>query len=89
MQVAMNLVLDALTDGRLEVRGRKPGQMDYEPIPQTHWRSTALHVVPNDRTLWKMVLIPRGGAEIHPDGTVIGFDEESAQEPIILRLLTV
>jgi hypothetical protein len=29
MQVAAGEVLDALTDGRLEARGRRPGQLDY------------------------------------------------------------
>jgi hypothetical protein len=74
MQSAASIVHDALMDGQLEARGRKPGQMDYEPIPRTHWRSTALHMIPDKRSLWKMILIPTGGAEIHPDGTVVGHD---------------
>jgi hypothetical protein len=64
MQIATSLVLTALTDGQLEARGRRPGQLNYEPIHRTHWRSTALHMVKDDRTLWKMILIPRGGAEM-------------------------
>lgn len=79
MAAATSIVLDALTDGRLEARGRKPGQMDYEPIPQTHWRSTALHMIPDNRSLWKMILIPRGGAEITPEGSVIGRDQNAVQ----------
>jgi hypothetical protein len=79
MHAATHIVLDALTDGSLEVRGRRPGQMDYEQIPQTHWRSTALHMIPDSRSLWKMILIPRGGAEITPDGKVIGRDQEAVQ----------
>jgi hypothetical protein len=79
MGTATSIVLDALTDGRLEVRGRKPGQMDFEPIPQTHWRSTGLHMVRDDRTLWKMILVPRGVAEIHPDGKVVGRDQSAVQ----------
>jgi len=77
MGIATSLVLDAVTNGQLEVRGRRPGQMDYVPIPQTHWRSTALHMIPDSRSLWKMILIPRGGAEIQPDGKVIGRDPKS------------
>jgi hypothetical protein len=79
MQTAASLVLDALTDGHLQASGRKPGQMDYEPIPRTHWRSTALYMIPDDRTLWKMILVPRGGAEIHPDGKVDGRDPAAVQ----------
>jgi hypothetical protein len=79
MSTATHLVLDALTNGQLEVRGRRPGQMDYEPIPRTHWRSTALHMIPDNRSLWKMILIPRGGAEITPEGSVIGRDQDAVQ----------
>lgn len=79
MQIATGIVHDALMDGRLEARGRKPGQMDYEPIHQTHWRSTALHMIPDRRSLWKMILIPTGGAEIHPDGIVVGHDQKAVQ----------
>jgi hypothetical protein len=79
IQIATHLVLNALTDGQLEVRGRRPGQLSYEPIPRTHWRSTALHMIKDDRTLWRMILIPRGGAEIRPDGVVIGRDQMAVQ----------
>jgi hypothetical protein len=79
MQTAAGQVLDALMDGRLEARGRRPGQLDYEPIPQTHWRSTAFHMAKDSRSIWKMVLIPRGGAEIHPDGRVVGRDQDAIQ----------
>jgi hypothetical protein len=85
MGAATHLVLDALTDGHLEARGRKPGQMDYEPIPQTHWRSTALHMIPDSRSLWKMILLPRGGAEIHPNGTVVGRDPAAVQRTAQLQ----
>jgi len=79
MQIATGIVHDALMDGQLEVQGRKPGQLDYKPIPRTHWRSTALHMIPDRRSLWKMILIPTGGAEIHPDGTVVGHDQRAIQ----------
>lgn len=79
MNLAAGQVTDALIDGRLEARGRKPGQMNYEPIPQTYWRSTALYMIHDDKTIWKMILVPTGGVEIQPDGTVIGRDKEATQ----------
>jgi hypothetical protein len=79
MQTASILVLDALTDGRLEARGRRAGRLDYEAIPRTHWRSTALHMIRDDAALWRMVLIPRGGAEISPEGAVTGRDASATQ----------
>jgi hypothetical protein len=79
MSVATSNVADAMIDGRLEVRGRKPGQLDYEPIDRTHWRSTGLHMVPDSRSMWRMILIPAGGAEFCPDGTVVGRDPAAVQ----------
>jgi len=79
IQIATSIVHDALMDGRLEAHGRKPFQLDYEPIPRTHWRSTALHMIKDNRTIWKMILIPVGGAEIHPDGTWSGHDQKAVQ----------
>jgi hypothetical protein len=80
MQIAASLVHNALMDGRLEAQGRKRGQLDYEPIPRTHWRSTGLYMIKDNRTTtWKMVLIPAGCFEIHPDGTVVGYDQEAVQ----------
>jgi hypothetical protein len=79
MQIATSLVHNALMDGRLEAHGRKPGQLDYEPIPRTHWRSTGLHMIKDNRTIWKMILIPAGCFEIHPDGTVVGHNQEAVR----------
>jgi hypothetical protein len=60
LSAASSIVTDQLKDRELEVRGRLPGKMDYEVIPRTHWRSSALHFVPNPVTIWKMIIIPRG-----------------------------
>jgi hypothetical protein len=79
MGTATHLVLDAVVNGQLEVRGRRPEQLDYESIPATHWRSTAFHMVSDNATIWKLVLIPRGGAEISPEGEVIGHNKEATE----------
>lgn len=79
MQIATGLVHNALRDGRLEAQGRKPDQLGYEPIYRMHWRSTGLHMIKDNRTIWKMILFPTGGAEIQPDGNVIGHDQEAVR----------
>lgn len=79
MHVAATHVWDALLDGRLSARGRKRGQMDFEVIPQTHWRSSPVHMIRDNASLWRMILIPTGGAEFTPDGTVIGHDPAATQ----------
>jgi hypothetical protein len=74
MHVATFIVGKALVDGHVQARGRRSGQLVYEDIPPTHWRSTVPHMIPDNRSIWKMILIPTGGAEIGPHGTVIGRD---------------
>ena len=80
LHVASLLIDDQLINGKLEVRGRlRGGGMDYEPIPRTHWRSSAVHFVGDPMVLWKMIIIPRGGAEISPNGVVTGHDPEAVR----------
>lgn len=79
MNTAAHVVFDALMDGRLDAKGREPGQLDYEPIPRTHWRAVSLSMVRDGATLWKMVIVPRGVSEITPEGEVIGHNKEAME----------
>jgi hypothetical protein len=79
MHWADSRIWDQLKNGELQARGRKPGRLEYEPIPQTHWRSTFPHMIPDNRTLWKMILAPTGGAEFTPDGIVLAHDQNSKE----------
>jgi hypothetical protein len=78
IQIASSIVTDKIVDGELEVRGRLPGEMDYNPIPRTYWRSSALTFIADPVCLWRLVIIPRGGAEIEPDGNVIARNPQAA-----------
>jgi TIR domain-containing protein len=84
LQAASHLIDDQLINGELVVHGRLPGRMDYEPIPRTHWRSSAVHFVHDPVTLWKMIIIPRGGAEIDPSGVVTGSDQAAVERTAAL-----
>lgn len=70
MQMAASLVSQALVDGKLEARGRLPKHIDYETIPATHWYSSAIRMIRDNVALWKMSLLPTGGAEIDANGFV-------------------
>jgi hypothetical protein len=61
LQTAGSIVMDSILDGDLEVRGRRPGRLDYEVISRTDWRSSGFHFVSDQISLWKMVIFPRGG----------------------------
>lgn len=78
--------LQAIRDGEIEVRGRLPGELDFRPIPATHWRSSGLSFVEDTRTLWKLVIFPAGGAQIAPDGTIaVAHNAEAAARTDELR----
>jgi hypothetical protein len=79
LNTASGLVMEKIIDGELEVRGRQPGKIEYESIPRTDWRSSALHFLKDPISLWKMIIIPRGGAEITSEGTVIADNAAAAQ----------
>jgi hypothetical protein len=78
LSIASSVVMDKIIDGDLAVRGRLQRQIEYKSIPRTDWRSSALHFVKDPKTLWKMIIIPTGGAEITPEGT-IAHNVEAAQ----------
>jgi len=67
VQTAKFLVCKAMMDGELTVRGRAPGQTEYESIPNTEWRLAALRVERDPGVLWKVIVIPRtdGSATLH------------------------
>lgn len=64
MQIAASLVTDAAMDRKLEIRGRPPNSISYEVMPREAWRLVALHMRPDLASLWRAVVIPRGGAEL-------------------------
>jgi hypothetical protein len=79
-QIAAGKVMDAITNGELEVRGRRPDpkRLDYEPIDRTHWRSCSLVCVSDPITIWKMKLIPIGGVELDREETIVRADNPTA-----------
>ncbi len=80
LQIAASIITDKIVNGEIEVRGRRPGKMEYEPIPRTDWRSSGLSFVSDPISLWKLVIFPRGGAEISPDGTIARASNQAAAQ---------
>jgi hypothetical protein len=78
LQIAGSVVRDKILDGDLDVRGRRPGRLDYEVIPRTYWQSSAFHFVNDPISLWRMIIFPTGGVEIAPDGTIARASDAAA-----------
>jgi hypothetical protein len=83
--IATSLVAQNLIDGDIEARGRLPGEMDYKLIPRTYWRSTVPHFIVDPQSLWRMILIPKGGAEIARNGTITARNAAAEGRTAVLR----
>jgi hypothetical protein len=85
-QIAAGEVMKEITNGNLEVRGRRPDpkRLEYETIDRTHWRSSCFLCVADPISLWKIRLCPKGIFEIEPDGTVRAKDITAAQRTSLL-----
>jgi hypothetical protein len=79
-QIAAGRVMEKITNGEIEVRGRRPDpeQLGFESIDRTHWRSSWLACVRDPAALWKIIIIPRGGVELDPEGTIVRADHPIA-----------
>ena len=55
-----------------------------EQIPQTHWRSSVLHFIKDPISLWKLIIIPRGGVEIDSDGMIEATDAVAHRRSTLL-----
>jgi hypothetical protein len=80
MSMAASQVWGSLINGKLEVRGRLPGQLDFQAIPATHWRSTAIRMIRHNVTLWEMNLFPTGGAEFDAEGNLVRAMDSAAKD---------
>jgi hypothetical protein len=74
MHVAAYLITDAAMNGRLELRGRLPSEVNYEPIQKETWRLAALAVEPDSFTIWKVKVHPRHGVDPDRIKRVLVYD---------------
>jgi hypothetical protein len=79
-QVAASQVMDEITNGNLDVRGRRPDprQLGYELIDRTHWRSSSLMCVRDPFAIWKIKVVPRGVVEVDQSGAIVRASNATA-----------
>lgn len=80
LNVACSIITENLLDGDLRVRGRTPGKMDYEEIPQTHWRSSGLFFHTDSILGSKLVILPRGSVELDGAGAIVKASNPDAMQ---------
>ena len=72
---ASSLVLDEAMNGNLEIKGRRPDGIAYEPIPKETWRLAFLREVDADpRALWRTKPAPRDGVDPKRIQTLLDYD---------------
>jgi hypothetical protein len=54
MQNATHLLTEAAMKGRVEIKGRKVGEIQFEPIHPDTWQLICLDIQPDGRTLWRV-----------------------------------
>jgi hypothetical protein len=74
MTTAETVFRQRAEDGEIEVRGRRPAQLDYEPIRREHWRLIFVDLEPDPRTLYRTVVKPRSGVELERVAALLEFD---------------
>jgi hypothetical protein len=79
-QIAAGEVMQKITDGDLEVRGRRPDpeQLGFEQIDRTHWQSSWPMCVQDQFSIWKIVIGPKGGVELDRNAVVVRADNPTA-----------
>lgn len=74
MSTASSLVLDAAMNGKLSMRGRPAGSIQYEAISRETWRLIAIKMEPHPATLWKAVVIPRSNVDQERVQEILEYD---------------
>ena len=74
MSTASFLVLDAAMNGKLSMRGRPAGSIQYEAISRETWRLIAIKMEPHPATLWKAVVIPRSDVDQERVQEILEYD---------------
>ena len=74
MSTASSLVLDAAMNGKLSMRGRPAGSIQYEAISRETWRLIAIKMEPHPATLWKAVVIPRSDVDQERVQEILEYD---------------
>ena len=82
MQTVAFTVEEAAKAGNLTLKGRPPGEIEYEPITSATWKLAALNVVADDAAIMKFEVVPRH--EVDParikkvlsyDSLVVNFEQ--------------
>lgn len=63
IDLAAFAVLEALADGKITAEGRRRGEIDYEPIQPSFWKTVKISTKPDKRIIWRAYLEPRNGLE--------------------------
>ena len=74
MTTATSLVVEAAMNGKIHIRGRNPGEIEYEDIPRDTWRLAYLQVREDKSTIWRVYPIPRTDVKPEQIQKLLAYD---------------
>ncbi len=57
MTVPLEVIRSAAKEGKLEILGRRSGEIEYESISAAAWEQIGLFVDPDDKYIWKVKVV--------------------------------
>ncbi len=66
-------------NGKIHIRGRNPGEIEYEDIPRDTWRLAYLQVREDKSTIWRVYPIPRTDVKPEQIQKLLAYDSLSCR----------
>jgi len=74
MHMVAHTVSEAAMVGSLAIKGRPPGEIEFEEIPKATWRLAAIVANPDMASIWKLEVIARSGVDPDRIERVLSYD---------------
>lgn len=74
MHMVAHTVSEAAMAGSLTIKGRSPGEIEFEEIPKAAWRLAAIVANPDMASIWKLEVIARSGVDPDRIERVLSYD---------------
>lgn len=85
MHMVASIVSEAAMVGSLTIKGRPPGEIEFEEIPKATWRLAAIVANPNVMSIWKLEVTARSSVDpdriervLSYDSLIVDFEEFQA-----------
>lgn len=85
MQNVAHLMTEAAMKGHIEIKGRKAGEIQFEPIYPDTWQLICLDIQPDNRTLWCVSIKYKGSPTKEQKDRMPQYESLSISESALRR----